>query len=415
MAPDDLKPFSIYDEDDGNPPKLHLPKVPAPEEPSLGLEIEEAEDSTQPARPFSPASSPALPESQRTETRDASPFLHGESEGSVAERSQDLLKKRRAEGKIHDRRRTASIFDKPIEPDRPILEGKKSWHPFSHASRSLWFLMPALLAFGLFYLYPTVQGFFVSLTHFHPLGGGTPVGWANYRRALGDPVFQQTVLNATSFTFLSLLLSFWPPIILAIVLNELKFARPVFRVLFLLPFVLPAVPAANLWRWMYDAGFGLFNALLAQAPGSPQVGWLTDPRWSLLCIAVMFAWKNMGWYLILYYAALQNLPEERYEAAELDGAGVFQKVYHITLPHLRPVMGMLIILQVLNAFQIFTEVFVMTGGGPMRTTEVLGTYIYKTAFEGMDLGYASAMGMLLFAALFAFSTVRVALLRRTEV
>jgi ABC-type sugar transport system permease subunit len=135
---------------------------------------------------------------------------------------------------------------------------------------------------------------------------------------------------------------------------------------------------------------------------------------ALLSIVLMFAWKNTGWYLILYYAALQNLPEERYEAADLDGAGVLQKFYHITLPHLRPAMGMLFILQVLNAFQIFTEVFVMTGGGPMRTTEVLGTYIYKMAFGEMDLGYASAMGMLMFAVLFVFSMVRVARLRRTE-
>jgi ABC-type sugar transport system permease subunit len=142
---------------------------------------------------------------------------------------------------------------------------------------------------------------------------------------------------------------------------------------------------------------------------------LTDPRWALLSIVFMFIWKNTGWYLLLYYAALQTLPEERYEAAELDGAGVAHKLIHITLPHLRPIMGMLLILQVLNAFQVFTEVFVMTGGGPMRTTEVLGTYIYTTAFNEMDLGYASAMGMLMFAALFVFSLVRVARLRRTEV
>jgi multiple sugar transport system permease protein len=275
-------------------------------------------------------------------------------------------------------------------------------------------LAPALLAFGLFYLYPTLEGFLVSLTRFHPLGGGVPVGWANYERALHDDLFWQTVANATAFTLVSLALSFWPPILMAIALNEMNRGKAIFRVLFLLPFVIPAIPAANLWRWMYDSGFGLFNAVLSRLPGSPQVGWLTDPHWALLSIVFMFVWKNTGWYLILYYAALQSIPEERYEAAELDGADIFHKIYHITLPHLRPVMGMLLILQVLNAFQIFTEVYVMTGGGPMRTTEVLGTYIYKTAFGEMDLGYACAMGMLMFAALFVFSTIRVARLHRTE-
>jgi len=422
MPPDDLKPFSIYDDNEDAAPKrkAFLENAPSKDDPSLSLEIEDSapgddklrrlgmeEPGTIPPKPPTEASS-------RTEMVDASPFLHGENVGSIEERSKEIVQKRRDTGKIHDRRKTASIFDKPIEPDRPIRPGKSRLHPFAYSWRSFWFLAPALLAFGLFYLYPTIEGFLVSLTRFHPLGGGVPIGWANYDRALHDDLFWQTVLNATAFTLVSLALSFWPPIFLAIFLNELKHGKAVFRVLFLLPFVIPAVPAANLWRWMYDSGFGLFNAILSHLPGSPQVGWLTDPHWALLSIVFMFVWKNTGWYLILYYAALQSLPEERYEAAELDGADVLHKIYHITLPHLRPVMGMLLILQVLNAFQIFTEVYVMTGGGPMRTTEVLGTYIYKTAFGEMDLGYACAMGMLMFAALFAFSTIRVARLHRTE-
>jgi ABC-type sugar transport system permease subunit len=141
------------------------------------------------------------------------------------------------------------------------------------------------------------------------------------------------------------------------------------------------------------------------------IGWLTDTRLALASIAVMFAWKNIGWYMLIYYAALQNLPEEVYEAAELDGAGILKKVSSITIPHLGSVMGILLIIQVLTTFQIFTEVYVMTNGGPMHSTEVIGTYIYKTAFGSMDLGYASAMAMLMFAALLIFSIIRLVQLR----
>ncbi|HEY5037620.1 MAG TPA: sugar ABC transporter permease, partial [bacterium] len=180
-----------------------------------------------------------------------------------------------------------------------------------------------------------------------------------------------------------------------------------FKVVYLIPFVIPAVPAANLWKWIFDEGFGVLNSLIhLVAPDMPPIGWLTDIRWALISIVIMFVWKNTGWFMLIYYASLQNLPEELYEAAELDGAGIFKKVFNITIPHLVPVMWILSIIQVLTTFQIFTEVYVMTNGGPMHVTEVIGTYIYKTAFGAMDLGYASAMAMLMFAALFAFTMVR---------
>jgi len=421
---DELKPFSIYDDDEEKKP-APIPKI-EPQESSLNLEIEDSpgsQDESQqrawmdqmggggPRMGQIPTGKDPGPKSA---TREASPFLHGETTEDVAERSKELIRKRRDEGKIHDRRKTASIFDKPIEPDRPMVKAKAKWHPLAHSWRSFWFLFPALAAFGLFYLYPTIKGFQVSLTHFSPLGESVPVGWANYRRAFSDDLFWQTVVNATALTFISIVLGFWPPIFLAIILNELKRGKAVLRVLFLVPFVIPAVPAANLWKWMYDDGYGVFNAVLSRAPGTVPVGWLTDPRWAMISITLMFVWKNTGWFMIIYYAFLQSLPEERYEAAELDGAGIWKKIRHITLPHLAPAMGMLLILQVLSAFQVFTEVYVMTNGGPMQSTEVIGTYIYKTAFGQMDLGYAAAMGMLMFAALFTFSAVRLVQTKKTE-
>ncbi len=343
------------------------------------------------------------------------PFLQGEHRESLEDRTKDLIQQRQKAGKLRDRRKTASIFDKPIEPDKAIKPGHSAWSPFGFRAQAYWFLLPAMVFFVLFYALPLYRGFQISLTHFSPLGASVPVGWDNYTRAFNDPLFGQTMMNAAAFTALSLAFGFWPPILLSVFLNELTIGKNFLKFLYLLPFILPAVPAANLWRWIFDEGYGVLNALLQRATGQPdlQIGWLTDPRWALLSIVLMFVWKNTGWFMMIYLASLQNMPDELYEAAEIDGAGPWHKFFSVTLPYLRPVMGILLIIQVLTTFQVFTEVFVMTRGGPMHATEVIGTYIYKTAFGAMDLGYASAMAMLMFAVLFLFSMVRLLQVRST--
>ncbi len=413
----DYKPFSIYEDDDED--KKRPPRVPptGPPDGDMALNLEIEDSPTEADRKTredlmnqlgtSASSSGAGPEPHRSESLENTPFLQGKNAESVEDRAQRLIRQRQDSGKLRDRRKVASIFDKPIEPDKAIRPGKAFWHPLSYRAQSFWFLFPAILFFALFYLYPTIQGFQMSLTHYSPLGKSFAVGWDNYHRAFADDLFWQTVINALSFTLLSLVFGLWPPILLAIVLNELTRGKSLFKVLYLLPFVIPAVPAANLWKWIFDEGFGVLNSLLTLIdPSATPVGWLTDPRWALLSIVLMFVWKNTGWFMLIYYASLQNLPEEQYEAAEIDGAGVPKKVFNVTLPHLAPVIWILSIIQVLTAFQIFTEVYVMTNGGPMHSTEVIGTYIYKTAFGSMDLGYASAMAMLMFGFLFVFTLAR---------
>ncbi len=420
-----FKPFSIYDDDEEKKKPIIPPSIA--NEGELDLEIEDApsHDDAKTREELlrqlgvsgsdAGGSAPSTqPHTQDSESLKNAPFLQGQKAESVEDRAKEMIRRRQDTGKIRDRRKTASIFDKPIEPDKAIRQGKSAWHPFSYRAKAFWFIFPALVFYGLFTLYPLIQGFMISLTHYSPLGKSVDVGWANYQRAFQDPLFWQTVVNAAAFTLLSLGLGFWPPILLAIILNEITIGKGFFKVLYLMPFVIPAIPAANLWKWIFDEGFGVLNALLQMIFNSLDIhiGWLTDPRWALISIVLMFVWKNTGWFMLIYFASLQNLPEELYEASELDGAGIFHKVFNITLPYLRPVMGILLIIQVLTTFQIFTEVFVMTNGGPMHATEVIGTYIYKTAFGSMDLGYASAMAMLMFAALFIFSMVRLWQLRQ---
>jgi ABC-type sugar transport system permease subunit len=409
----EFKPFSIYDNDEDKDKKVPIPHVPDESTGDLGLEIEDVptseDDKTRDEmmRQLGVGSGPdAHPGEKKTsEALDQATFLKGESNESVEDRAKAMIRRRQDTGKIRDRRKVASIFDKPIEPDKAIKAGHAGWHPLGYRAQSFWFLFPALVLFGVFYLFPMVKGFQISLTHFSPLGQSTDAGWSNYQRAFGDPYFWQTVVNAVYFTLLSLILGFVPPIFLAILLNEVTKGKGLLKFLYLIPYVIPAVPAANLWKWIFDEGFGVLNSILGDF-GMAPVGWLSDPRWALISIVLMFVWKNTGWFMLIYFASLQNLPDELYEAAELDGAGLNKKVFSITLPYLVPVMWTLSIIQVITTFQIFTEVYVMTNGGPMRSTEVIGTYIYKTAFGSMDMGYASAMAMLMFAALFIFTFVR---------
>jgi multiple sugar transport system permease protein len=412
----DYKPFSIYDNDEEKDKSVPIPKEMVGEDSELNLEIEDVPtqddektraDLMRQLGGGAPASSEASAQKKVSESLSQAPFLQGHSTESVEDRAKAMIRKRQETGKIRDRRKTASIFDKPIEPDKPIVQGRAGWHPLSYRAQAIWFLLPALAFFGLFYLWPMVEGFRISLAHYSPLGQSVAVGWDNYSRAFEDSRFIQTVANATFFTLFSLVLGLWPPILLAVFLNEITYGKGLFKVLYLLPFVIPAVPAANLWKWIFDEGFGVLNSILQLIdPSLPSIGWLTDPRWALVSIVIMFVWKNTGWFMLIYYASLQNLPEEFYEAAEIDGAGVLKKFFNITVPYLGPVIGILSIIQVLSAFQIFTEVYVMTNGGPMHATEVIGTYIYKTAFGAMDLGYASAMAMLMFGILFVFTMIR---------
>jgi multiple sugar transport system permease protein len=247
----------------------------------------------------------------------------------------------------------------------------------------------------------------ISLFAYAPAGTSVFIGLNNYARAFHDPLFWRTLINAGTFCLLSLLLGFWVPIAISILLNELRFGRGLLKFLFFLPFLMPTVPAAILWKSIMDQGFGLVNSLIAFLPvADPHIGWLTDPRLAMLSIVLLYLWKNVGWAMLIYSAALSNLDETLYEEAEIDGASVRQKIWHVTLPALRPVIWVMLIITVINTLQIFTEVYILTGGGPMNATEVIATFIYKQAFFQMDIGYASALSILLLLLLLIITSLR---------
>lgn len=277
---------------------------------------------------------------------------------------------------------------------------------------ALWFLVPAFIAFSLFSWYPMLKGLMISFFDYQPTGASVFVGAANYVRAFQDTMFWRTLFHAGGFCVLVLMLGFWLPILLSVFIHELRLGRGMLKFFFFLPFLMPTVPASILWKWIMDQGFGLLNAVLAfLSLPNPYIGWLTDPRLALISIALVYIWKNTGWAILIYSAALGNIDETLYEEAEIDGATVPDKLNHVTLPALRTVIAVMFIITIINTLQLFTEIYIMTNGGPVNSTEVIATYIYRQAFFYMDIGYATALSVLLLFMLLVITLFR---LRRLE-
>jgi multiple sugar transport system permease protein len=281
-------------------------------------------------------------------------------------------------------------------------------------SFAVWaFLLPALAAFLLFSWLPLLRGFVSAFQSISLSGDIRWIGTANFERAFNDPQVWATFGHALLFCGLSLALGFWLPVALALYANEIRKGQSLIKLVFFLPFLTPAVPAVVLWRWIFDQGYGLLNSLISLLPfvHDPHIPWLNRPFLAMLSVVIVFLWKNTGWNALIYMTALREVPEELYETAELDGAPLLTRIRQVSLPYLRSTMGFLLLMQVISTLQIFTEVYLLTSGGPMNSTEMIATYMYKKSFLYLDIGYAAALGVMLFAVLLSFTALR---LRRLE-
>ncbi|HRU39553.1 MAG TPA: sugar ABC transporter permease, partial [Candidatus Goldiibacteriota bacterium] len=194
---------------------------------------------------------------------------------------------------------------------------------------------------------------------------------------------------------------------------EMRRGAGLMKILYFIPFLTPAVPAAILWKWMYNQGYGLINSVLSLFSGQPvHIGWLTNPSLVLISIAVVFIWKNTGWAMLIYMAGLHNIPKTLFEDASLNGANVWVKIREIILPATAPVIATVVFMQIINGLQVFTEVYIMTNGGPEGSSEVIATYMYKKAFLYMDIGYASGVAVFFLMILVSFTLFRMNVLHR---
>ncbi|BCM70796.1 MULTISPECIES: carbohydrate ABC transporter permease [unclassified Streptomyces] len=295
-------------------------------------------------------------------------------------------------------------------PPAPPPAGDLGRRRLTDQARAYGFLLGGLLCFALFSWYPAIRAVVIAFQTYTP---GSPPQWAgtaNFTRVLHDPEFTAAWRNTLAFTLLALLIGFAIPFVLALVLNELRHARAFFRVVVYLPVMIPPVVSALLWKWFYDPGAGLANEALRFAH-LPTSNWSNGTDTALLSLVIVATWANMGGTVLIYLAALQSIPGELYEAAELDGANLLQRVRHVTIPQTRFVILMLMLLQIIATMQVFTEPFVITGGGPEDATVTVLYLIYKYAFLYNDFGGACALSVLLLLLLGAFSALYLRLTR----
>ena len=262
------------------------------------------------------------------------------------------------------------------------------------------FLLPYLLIFGVFRFAPSVFGVFISFTKWNIIGTPKFAGIANFKKLAGDPFFFVALKNTFAFLFMTL-----PPLIvvsllLAVLLNQKIHGRKLVRTLSILPYVLIPAVVGIIWNWLYDNNFGILNYYL-KSVGFKPVEWLTHQHWALFSVALVAIWSFIGYDMILYLAGLQGISPELYEAAAIDGATRTQAFFQITLPLLKPITSLIITLTLINTIQIFDQIFVMTNGGPGTATLTLVQYLYSTAFQNYNLGYAATIGLAIFVILAA--------------
>ncbi|MFJ8487910.1 carbohydrate ABC transporter permease [Streptomyces sp. NPDC094038] len=295
----------------------------------------------------------------------------------------------------------------------PPPAGDRRRRRITDQARAYGFLLGGLICFALFSWYPAIRAVVISFQKYTPGSSAEWVGTANFTRVLHDPEFSAAWRNTLTFTLLALLIGFAIPFVLALVLNELRHAKAFFRVVVYLPVMIPPVVSALLWKWFYDPGAGLANETL-RFLHLPTSNWTNGTGTALVSLVIVATWANMGGTVLIYLAALQSIPGELYEAAELDGANLLQRVRHVTIPQTRFVILMLMLLQIIATMQVFTEPFVITGGGPENATVTVLYLIYKYAFLYNDFGGACALSVMLLVLLGVFSAVYLRLTRSGE-
>lgn len=274
------------------------------------------------------------------------------------------------------------------------------------------FVLPYLVLFSGFLLLPLGYGLGLSFTRWELLSAIPPHfnGLENYREALGSEDFRRALWATLRFVVLAVPLTVGIALLIALGLKAVPARRQaLYRAAYFLPTLITISVAGILWRWFFNSEFGVFNALLA--PLGVKVPWITDKIWAMNSIVLMTLWWTIGGPMVILLAGLHNIPPHYHEAAAIDGASPWNQFRHITLPLLRPILFFVIVMNLIGAFQVFGQTFMVTRGGPEQATRVLVQYIYETAFNNYRMGYAAAMSWLLFLVIALFSAAQSRLMR----
>lgn len=280
------------------------------------------------------------------------------------------------------------------------------------------FLLPGLLVFSVFTLFGVVFSLYISFHQWDILNPVTPyVGTKNYRALLHDPNFRQSVVNTVYYTFVSIPLTLAAGLGAALLLNQQIRGRGFFRAVFYLPVITPLVISAIVWKFIYNGDYGLLNYYLERLHLiSKPVEWLGNPTLAMPSVIGFSVWQSFGFTMVVYLAGLQAIPREIVEAIEVDGAGALQRFRYVVFPMLGPTTFFLVVFLVIQSFQAFTQIAIMTGGGPLGTTTTIVYYMYQQGFQFFQMGYASAITWALFAMVLVFTVAQVRIYaRRGEV
>lgn len=268
------------------------------------------------------------------------------------------------------------------------------------------FLLPACAVLIVFFFIPFFQTFGLSFfdyssSLYHPSFCGAD----NYVKLFKEPIFYKVMFNTFMYLLIAVPFLVIFPLFLAILINQKIRGITLYKILLYLPVIVSIVVAAIAFKWLY-AQQGILNYLLSLFH-IDSVGWLVDTKWALFSVAVVTIWKGIGYYMMIYLASLMSVPQELYEACDIDGAGFFKKHLTVTIPHIMPTIALVSTISTISAMKVFAEIYVMTKGGPLNSTKTIVYYIYERAFENLDLGYASALAVVLLVIVMAFSLINI--------
>ncbi len=296
-------------------------------------------------------------------------------------------------------------------PPRQVLARLHS----RHILHAYLFIAPVIILFGLFRVLPSVQTLLYSFYKVELLKGRfTFIGLENFSSLFADEIFRKATINTLTYVITIVPISAFLGLVLAVLFNAKFHLKEFFKAVYFSPMVTSTVAAAMVWWWMYNPQFGIFNVLL-KLIGVPEQPWLMSSHMALPSIIIFSVWKNLGYNMIIYLAGLQAIPQQFYEAATIDGAGPLRRFRHVTLPLLAPTTTFLLIYDTILALQVFDQVFVLTGGGPAGSTNVVVLDLYRQAFERYNFGYAAAEAMVLFLFIMAVTILQYYYSKRYEV
>ena len=268
------------------------------------------------------------------------------------------------------------------------------------------FLLPALAVLIVFFFIPFFQTFGLSFFDYSTsLYNPSFAGVDNYVKLFKEPIFYKVMFNTFLYLIIAVPFLVTFPLFLAILINQKIRGITLYKILLYLPVIVSIVVAAIAFKWLY-AQQGILNYILSLF-GIDSIGWLVDTKWALLSVAIVTIWKGIGYYMMIYLASLMSVPQELYEACDIDGAGFIKKHLTVTLPHIMPTVALVSTISTISAMKVFAEIYVMTKGGPLNSSKTIVYYIYERAFENLDLGYASALAVVLLIVVMAFSLINI--------